>query len=232
MKEKNHLKKFILTEIDVFHQKIIDISKKAGNEKYLIQNQWEIIKLEWNKNRLIFFHFFKKKKVSKMFFKRIRQKINLDLNLINLWKKRMYENLCSTQVIFLDSFCRIPFEEKENLKKFVIQERTGCISCSTSNGFDSPIWWNNFEKIKKILVNWYAYEFLKVLSKKNFLFDLIFQKNFIKNEHIFFFLEINLNFLKINFNKKNIKTKIMLWFKRKKKIKNSLFLNLYWKIFF
>lgn len=222
-----------LSDIEIFREKINNLCRNFSIKKYFKQKYWEIMKLEWYKNRLIFIYFFKKKLISKIIFKKIKKKINFDYNLIKLWKKNKFENLCTTQILFSNSFCRIPFEEREKLSKFAIQEKSGCICCITSNNFEFPIWWDQYDKISKFYQNIKIFQFSKFLNRQNCILRKLLIRNFYRNATKFLFLKLRFNFFKINFFKIENQSKFSFWtFEKKKILNNSLSKFFYWKINF
>jgi hypothetical protein len=221
------------TDLEDLEEKIIEINNNFDMNKQLKNEYWKIKKYEWHKNRLIFYYFFKKKNFSKSLFQNLKKKIDFDHNLINSWRKKKFENLCSTEILYCNSFCRKPLNKRENFSKFLIQEKSGCICCITCNDFEFPIWWDQFSKIYKF------YEELKVKKYFNFLKNLnsclkkLLKKNFFQNKFNFNFISSNNNIIKLKFLGAKIRTEFFFWIYLKKKKKNKILRKIFFKnIFF
>lgn len=159
--------------IKIFDDQIFNLLSSCRTRKK--QSYWEIVRIQWNRNRYIFNKILNKVISNREFFLNFMMKINLDINLIRLWKKRNYFNLCSTRVLYSrnkrsnESICRLPFFKRNLHTLFGIQNSSGCICCASSLDWNGPIWWDQFQIISAICRN----------IKKNKFFQLSFFRNIV-----------------------------------------------------
>mmetsp|Transcript_66764 Transcript_66764/g.164549 ORF Transcript_66764/g.164549 Transcript_66764/m.164549 type:complete len:235 (+) Transcript_66764:3055-3759(+) len=200
--------------------------KNEFKEKY-----WKIIRIHWIKNRHILNMFYKKKIFGKKLIFKFQSKTSLDLNLINLWCKKKFRNLCSTKVLknskkgSKTNFCRVSLLKKNLNTFFLVQNISGCVCCTGSFNLNLPIWWDQIEKLFKISKN--------IKKKSFFLCSFYFngaavhfwkKKNwvFLKTHKFFrfvFYLKINI----LWFNVINLKTQNWNFNKNEREKKNEFF---------
>ena len=149
---------------------------------------WKKIKQHWIKNRKIFYLIFNRMNISLNNLRILEKKKKVDLNLILMWTKSEYSNLCSTFVIIKNMGKKMKFHCTKSLFKrpinqiFLVEKSSGCICCSSNINKDGPIWWNEFyhigimfdEQLKRFISRYlYNFSILKTcnfLSKKNLVF--------------------------------------------------------------
>ena len=205
-----------------------------GKQNYRLE--WELNRLNWYKNRYVFYFLYVFKNISKKSLSYLCSLKKLDNHLIKIWKVFKFRNICSFNLFlnqdsnkYTNRLCRTPLFSRRFTSIFYIQKYTGCICCSTFNGLGEPIWWDDEKKIR-ILSNMKFYEnnlkIILILSSitKNYLKICNYQKsNFIeKSTYLFYELkkkEINLMALKV------IEFIFYVTIKKKKKV--SIFKNIY-----
>lgn len=168
--------------IKIFDDQIFNLlsSCKTGKK----QSYWEIVRIQWNRNRYIFNKILYKLISYKEFFLNFMIKINLDINLIRLWKKRNYLNLCSTRVLYSrnkksnESICRLPFYKRNLRTLFGIQNNSGCICCASSLDWNGPIWWDQFQIISAICRNIKKNKFFQLSIFRNIVIQQVWKKIF------------------------------------------------------
>jgi hypothetical protein len=220
------------TYIEDLNEKIIQMTNNFNMNKQLKNDYWKIKKYEWQKNRLIFYYFFKKKNCSKSLFQNLKKKIDFDHNLINSWRKIKFENLCSTEILYFNSLCRKPFSKRESFSKFLIQEKSGCICCITCNDFEFPIWWDQFSKIYKFYEELKIKKFFTFLNTLNSCLKKLLKKNFCHNKFNFDFISSKNNIIKLKLLGFKIKADFFFWIYLKKKIKNKKIRKIFFKYIF
>mmetsp|Transcript_45745 Transcript_45745/g.91555 ORF Transcript_45745/g.91555 Transcript_45745/m.91555 type:complete len:236 (+) Transcript_45745:2476-3183(+) len=145
-----------------------EISARVCFDKSKNENQWEINRLQWNKNRFIFEKFFYKKDISSFFLRLLHIDKQFDRNLMEYWKDKRFKNLCSIKVIrkreresVENGICRIPLSERSIQSIYKIEKESGCICCSSKSTTGGPIWWDRAFRISFCLRN--------ELERKSFL---------------------------------------------------------------
>lgn len=130
-KDKEHLKIFeeMFREID--KQLEMEIDKPVSQD--IPQNYHSIFRLHHQRNRLVFERL---DDISSGLYELLKARRLIDHNLISLWKKNGYENLCCLRCIQpIDSkhgnvcYCRVP-QRKLDVKENVECDNCGCAGCS------------------------------------------------------------------------------------------------------
>jgi hypothetical protein len=145
----------LIKKIEFVEVKIYNLSK-ISNKNQTFQKEWYINRLNWYKNRYVFYFLYFFKIVPKKILSYICTLKKLDISLINIWKIYKFRNICSFNVYLrqnnnhINNFCRIPLFFRKFTSIFYIQKYTGCICCSTIYGMNEPIWWDEEKKIRNL----------------------------------------------------------------------------------
>ena len=185
--------------------------------------KWKKIKQHWIKNRKIFYLIFNHMNISLNNLRILEKKKRVDLNLILMWTKSEYINLCSTFVVIKKNMeKKMKFHCTKSLFKrpinqiFLIEKSSGCICCSSNIDKDGPIWWNEFYNIGiifdvslKRFISRYLYSF-SILKTYNFLFqkNLIFFRKTTKLFNVMF-INFSIVFCEDNFDLTNNKGELI-----------------------
>ena len=176
----------LIKRIDCIDIQIYNLSKMFyKNEKN--QVEWEINRLNWYKNRYVFYFLFIFKNIPKKALNYLCNFKKLDNRLIKIWKVLRFRNLCTYDLFLIENssrklnlLCRIPLFFRKFTSVFHTQKSTGCICCATMYGLNEPIWWDDFKKIHLVskLKNFENNMRITLLSS-------IYVKNFMKNYKCF-----------------------------------------------
>nr|UXY86797.1 G10 protein, predict nuclear transcrption regulator [Cryptomonas paramecium] len=215
MKKKIYSRLFVLlNKIDAIDIYIDNIFTKTRN-KYKNLIEWKINRLNWYKNRYIFYFLFIVRIIPKKFLCYLNNLKKIDTNLIKIWKFFNFKNLCSFKIFlslnfktYFNNVCLFSFVKKVinlNFKVF-----TGCVCCTALIGNNSPIWWNEQAKFNHILS--------QKIHENNFVFFLTFDtvvKIFLL-KWSFFDKKIDKTFFLFNYKSKLKRKKIfvlkLIWF--------------------
>lgn len=203
---------FYLNQIFTYINKIdsqINFILTTNNNFSNSRIAWKIHRLNWYKNRLFFNTIFTKKHLPKKIFAFLHLNNLLDRNLILIWKKTKFRNLCFFDIEYnLKSgkkeppCCRISLFSRKLSPGLYVHPKTGCICCAKMHKLTEPIWWDDENKIKTLLtIKKFESEFRLILFANTFIKKKI-QKGKDFGHVIKFFLE------KIFAMKKNISFKI------------------------
>jgi hypothetical protein len=156
-------RKTLVYPIDILIKRIDGIDIQIYNlSKIIVKNQtiqyeWEINRLNWYKNRYVFYFLFIFKNIPKTTLSYLCSLKKLDYRLIKIWKNLEFRNLCTYDLISiknsnkkLNLLCRIPLFFRKFTSVFYTQKSTGCICCATIYGINEPIWWDDVKKIRII----------------------------------------------------------------------------------
>lgn len=182
----------LLVDVNMLINKILHLNEKIRHflSCHLMKKtklSWEINRLHWQKNRLIFIEWVQKKTISKNILVKISKIVKIDWILIKYWSKPKFQTLCLLDMMHClydkkvpGAICRIPFEKRLFNCIFFINEKSGCIYCGSEKHLNEPIWWDEFEKVFKILK---TIRINKILKKAcivyNRLFELMIRKKII-----------------------------------------------------
>ncbi len=130
----------LIKRIDCIDIQIYNLSKMFyKNEKN--QVEWEINRLNWYKNRYVFYFLFIFKNIPKKALNYLCNFKKLDNRLIKIWKVLRFRNLCTYDLFLIENssrkinlFCRIPLFFRKFTSFFHTQKSTGCICCATMYG--------------------------------------------------------------------------------------------------
>ena len=177
----------LMEKIDIIDFQIYNLSRILNKKQSLLVT-WEMNRLNWYKNRHVYYFLYFFKTIPKKMLSYICSLKKLDNRLINIWKIPKFKNICSFDIflnqnsdICINKYCRVPLFFRKFSSIFYIQKYTGCICCSTIYGINEPIWWDeerkirilsnikfNENKLKFILISSLAIKkFLKILSYYN-----------------------------------------------------------------
>jgi len=163
----------------------LKIETNSNSQFYL---NWLSIRKHWKKNRILFNLIFLKIYFPLKFLRILEKKKKIDLNLILAWKRLKYINLCSTTIIqkILNTkkkyFCQESLINRPVHKIFFIEKITGCICCAKDLKRQGPIWWSEWDQVKRMFeskMNYFLvlrlYQFsllkeIKIFSKKKKFF--------------------------------------------------------------
>eukprot|EP01059_Diplonema_ambulator_P014424 TRINITY_DN25336_c0_g1_i1.p1 TRINITY_DN25336_c0_g1~~TRINITY_DN25336_c0_g1_i1.p1 ORF type:complete len:268 (+),score=101.98 TRINITY_DN25336_c0_g1_i1:64-804(+) len=124
----------------------------AGHDgKRVVEMQWPVHQINWQKTRYIYDMYYIYKKIDKAVYDYcIKNKI-VDANLIAKWKKPGYERLCSTYVINPNNYnfggvsiCRVPKHDLGPDHPAVEDKFCGCRGCASGRGGKRNIFGNKY----------------------------------------------------------------------------------------
>mmetsp|Transcript_45131 Transcript_45131/g.113115 ORF Transcript_45131/g.113115 Transcript_45131/m.113115 type:complete len:238 (+) Transcript_45131:2590-3303(+) len=192
----------IISDFYQINEKIKNISASLSQKKKK-EHFWELKRLHWKKNRLIFNNFYQNISLSKIFINNLFESIKIDLTLFNFWKKSSFRNLCSKEVITIHlneikkkSICRISFQKRDFCALFLIQAQSGCICCTSDEFLKSPIWWDEFDFLFFLYKNISDKKICKISFQINNE-EIKYWKNFyFCSKNFFVLIENFLNYIK------------------------------------